>query len=757
MRRVNYGLHFPTMKLTLLLATLPLLAASAAETTGWLNWRGPLHTGASLETGLPEKCEPGSELWTYDIHGAGTPVIANGKLYAFGFYGEVGEDVREALLCLDAVTGKKLWEVRYTDYLSDVVYSRYGIGAPAIDPETGNVYLQFSNGHSVAYTGDGKLLWEHSLMEDFGRLTFPNGRSGAPAVFEHLVIFHCVTANWGGDGPAADRFYAFDKLTGELVWASTPGIVPVDSSFALPVFGKLAGHDVFYAGTGCGHVVCIDANTGKPLWRFRLSQGGVNAQVLLLGNDKIVAVHGTENTDASTAGRMVCLKMPTEYPAELVTLGKEAELWRNDEITAFSSSPTLSDGKIYSTVSTGSLLCVDAANGKTLWSEKLAPDQIHASPTFGDGKLYVPMFDGTFHILKPGAAKAERLFETKYENNLLGAPAIWAGKVYIFSKDKLHCFGSKEGKYVGVETTPKPALGEIASLQVVPAEFAIKAGESIVFKVYGLDANGRRVKEVKAESWATFIPPTAKVQSTVDATFEGSTLKAKPDAKLSAGAFKVTANGMTATTRGRIVAGYGYSADFEAIELSMKNEFDPTEAVNFPPLPWLGARLKWHVLEKDGSKVLGNRLDNILFQRTTNFFGSSDMNDYTLEGDVMTDGTRRIMSSVGFVNQRYLVTLVGNAQILEVSSNHDRLKQSVKFPIKPNTWYHLKTTVKSKPDGSGTVLAKAWPRGTDEPAEWTIETPVKHLHPKGSPAVFAFSPQSQKRVYIDNIKLTKNP
>jgi len=757
MRRVNYGLHFPTMKLTLLLATLPLLAASAAETTGWLNWRGPLHTGASLETGLPEKCEPGSELWTYDIHGAGTPVIANGKLYAFGFYGEVGEDVREALLCLDAVTGKKLWEVRYTDYLSDVVYSRYGIGAPAIDPETGNVYLQFSNGHSVAYTGDGKLLWEHSLMEDFGRLTFPNGRSGAPAVFEHLVIFHCVTANWGGDGPAADRFYAFDKLTGELVWASTPGIVPVDSSFALPVFGKLAGHDVFYAGTGCGHVVCIDANTGKPLWRFRLSQGGVNAQVLLLGNDKIVAVHGTENTDASTAGRMVCLKMPTEYPAELVTLGKEAELWRNDEITAFSSSPTLSDGKIYSTVSTGSLLCVDAANGKTLWSEKLAPDQIHASPTFGDGKLYVPMFDGTFHILKPGAAKAERLFETKYENNLLGAPAIWAGKVYVFSKDKLHCFGSKEGKYVGVETTPKPALGEIASLQVVPAEFAIKAGESIVFKVYGLDANGRRVKEVKAESWATFIPPTAKVQSTVDATFEGSTLKAKPDAKLSAGAFKVTANGMTATTRGRIVAGFGYSADFEAIELSMKNEFDPTEAVNFPPLPWLGARLKWHVLEKDGSKVLGNRLDNILFQRTTNFFGSSDMNDYTLEGDVMTDGTRRIMSSVGFVNQRYLVTLVGNAQILEVSSNHDRLKQSVKFPIKPNTWYHLKTTVKSKPDGSGTVLAKAWPRGTDEPAEWTIETPVKHLHPKGSPAVFAFSPQSQKRVYIDNIKLTKNP
>jgi outer membrane protein assembly factor BamB len=740
-----------------LILTLLLATPSFAEVTGWLNWRGPLQTGASLESGLPEKCEPGSELWTYNVKGAGTPVIADGKLYAFGFYGDAGEDVREALLCLDAITGAKLWEVRFSDYLSDVIYSRYGIGAPTVDPATGNVYLQLSNGHSVAYSGDGKLLWERSLMEDFGRLTFPNGRTGAPAIYNHLAIFHCVTANWGGEGPAADRFYAFDKLTGELVWSSTPGTTPVDSSFALPVFGKLAGRDVFFSGTGCGHVVCIDANTGKPLWRFRLSQGGVNAQVILLGDDKLIAVHGQENTDASTAGRMVCLKMPTEYPKELITLEKDAELWRNDDLTAFTSSPVLADGKIYSTIATGSLLCVDSASGKTLWSEKLAPDQIHASPTFGDGKLYVPMFEGGFFILKPGAEKPERVSDAKFNTNLLGAPAVWAGKVYLFSKEKLHCFGTKEGTFKGPASSsePAPAQGPIATLQVVPAEFVLKAGKSQEFKVYGLDANGHRVGEVKAESWETFIPPTAKVQSTVDAQFEGSTLKATPEAKLSAGAFKVTANGMSATTRGRIVAGYDYSVDFDDIELSMKNEFDESEAVNFPPLPWLGARLKWYVLEKDGSKVLANRLDNVLFQRTTNFFGASDMTGYILEGDVMTDGNRRIMSTVGFVNQRYLITLAGNNQILEVSSNHDRLKQSVKFPIKPNTWYRLKTHVKAHADGTGTVFAKAWPRDSQEPAEWTIEAPVKHVHPAGSPAVFAFSPQSQKRVFIDNIKVTK--
>jgi hypothetical protein len=73
--------------------------------------------------------------------------------------------------------------------------------------------------------------------------------------------------------------------------------------------------------------------------------------------------------------------------------------------------------------------------------------------------------------------------------------------------------------------------------------------------------------------------------------------------------------------------------------------------------------------------------------------------------------------------------------------------------VKPNAWYRLKSHVETRPDGTGTVRAKAWPRGEPEPAAWTIEVPVQHAHQRGAPAVFAFSPQSLKRVYIDNISL----
>ena len=753
---------FRTLALGLLAAT----SIASADVSGWLNWRGPNQNGTSDETDLPDSWKPGSDsqLWKYDLNGAGAPVIADGKLFIFG-YGQFGddpaEDVQETLLCLDANTGKKIWEKRFSDYISDVVYNRYGVGSPVIDPETGNVYLQTSNGRCVAFTPDGDPIWEISLIEKLARLTFPNGRTGSPAVFENLVIFHCVTANWGTTGPAQDRFYAFDKLSGDLVWYSSPGVRPVDSSYSMPVFGTLGDQAVFYAGTGCGNVVCVNARTGEPVWRFQLSQGGVNSQILLYGQDKLIALHGKENIDATSKGRLVCLKIPTEYPSEQLALDSKVEIWRNDDHIGFTSSPILVENRVYTTNFTGELIAVDADSGKTLWQDKQAPDQIHASPIYGDGKIYAPWFEGSFVITKPSDEKATVTSHADIKAGdgsgvkCLAQPTIWAGKVYLSTRDGLFCFGNKDGKFTANEPWPlKKANGPISQLQIVPAEFAIAPGQSQKFQVWGLNKSGRRLSLITDDlSWEKFIPPTAKVKAEVDATLDTrtGTVSAGADAKISAGALKVTYKGMSATTRGRIHAGSGYSEDFEAVPLKM--ESPAGEKVNFPPLAWLGARIKWYVLEKDGSKVIANRLDNVLFQRTMNFFGDPEMSDYVLSADVMTDGNRRIKSTAGLVNQRYLITLVGNQNILEVSSNHERVKSSVSFPIKANTWYSLKTHVKANADGSGEVRAKAWPKGEDEPAEWTIKVPVKRVHPKGSAGVFAFSPQAQKRVFLDNIKL----
>ena len=732
--------------------------------SGWLNWRGPHQNGVSpAKVKLPDKLDPkGPNVrWSYRVKGGGAPVIADGRVYAFGFYGET-TDVEETLICLDVKTGKKLWEHRFRDYLSDTTYNRYAIGAPVIDAETGNVYLESTCGELFAWNRDGKLLWKHSMMEEFGRLTFPNGRTGALVVDENLVITDGITANWGTDGPAMNRFYAFDKRTGELVWYSTPGTKPIDSTFATPVYGNLGDQRVFYQGTGCGNIVCVNARTGEPVWRFLFSGSGVNADVILAAPDKLIAIHGKENIDSTHHGRLVALRIPTEYPKgqKPVVLGKEAEIWRNDDFISFSSSPILVDNRIYSTIATGSLVCADATTGKTLWSEKLAPDQLHASPAYADGKMYVPMLNGTVHVLDVSGDKPRTLSVNEMGAPCLGAPAFYGDAVFIFTKEALYCFGPKASSASVEPSKPvaatKLSTDPITRIQVVPAEFVVVPGESVKFTVWGIDATGRRVRKLDREvKLQKFIPPTALVKSEVDCTIEGNVLKTTAASKISAGAFKATWNNLSATARGRIVAGPGYQENFDAMPLGQKSQFG--EDVGFPPLPWLGARVKWHVLDKDGSKVAANRLDVILFQRTMNFIGKPGEKNYTLEADVMTDGTRRIMSTVGLVNQRYCIAMTGNSRILEVTSNHERVKESVPFDVHPNVWYHLKTRVDHDASGPGGVVrAKLWERGKPEPDKWTIEVKQKHLHEEGAPGIFAFSPQSQKRVFIDNLSLTAN-
>ncbi len=726
----------------------------------WLHWRGPAGTGVSEQTGLPEDLNK-SLLWTYEIQGGGVPVIAGGKAYQFGYYG-VEDELQEALVCFDAASGKVLWDRRHSDFVSDIVYNRYGVGAACVDPATGNVYFQTSPGLLIGYDSDGNQLWRRSLMEEFARLTFPNGRTGGPCVDGNLVIIHAITANWGKQGPARDRFYAFDKSTGDLVWSSTPGITPKDSSFSPLTFEDLPdGRRVFYSGTGCGHVVCIDARTGQALWRFQMSYGGVNAGVVI-HKDTVIAIHGKENVDSSVIGRMVAIRKPEKLPAvgeDIKLLGKDDEVWRNNSMESFTSTPVYNNGRLYTTIKRGELVCVDADSGEDIWVLKLAPDQVHASPTLADGKLFVPMFDGKVSVVSDEGESGKIISHTELDGACLAAPAVAHGRVFVQTKKRLYCFGSDASApaFVAQPLGGFSGKGKAVSLQVVPAEFALKSGTSQAFKVFALDRAGKRIEEVKdGMTWEKWIPPTAKVQSVVDADIsENGVLSAKTGAKLSAGALRVTREGLHGVTRGRILQDLPYEVDFEN-GIDLKNTSSDGIAFSYPPLAWLGARMRWQVQKIGDNHLAGNTLDRVLFQRAINFVGHKDMSNYTMLADVMTDGDRRIKSNVGLINQRYVFALIGNSQKLEIFSNYDRFRHSAPFPVKTNTWYRLKTRVDLLADGTGMVRAKAWEKGVAEPATWTLEVPHAVPHRNGAPGVYAMSPQSKKKVYFDNLLITYN-
>jgi outer membrane protein assembly factor BamB len=740
-----------------------------ADIQGWLSWRGPEGTGVSRETGLPNTWKLGGagDLWSMKVSGGGTPIIAGNKVYALGYEG-IGADLQEVLFCADAETGKRLWERRFSDYLSDITYDRYAIGSPCVDAETGNVYALTSAGVFACFTADGKPVFQIPMMETLGRLTFTNGRTGGPIIEGDLVIVRGITSNWGADGAAMDRLYAFDKKTGKLVWSCSPGIAPKDNTFGRPIFGWREGKRVFYSGAGDGSLICVNARTGETLWRYPISAGGMNATTVLY-KDILIGIHADENLDSSNAGRMTAVKVlskptPSEPGAGPPTLNKTAEAWRNDDLAAISSSPVLVGNLLYQTDKTGHLACVNAETGKILWKMKLAPDQLHASPLYADGKLYVPFQNGLFYIIKPSATGGQVLSKVQLAGRCIGAPSAYNGKVYVFSTERLYCFGKKgsnPGVAKPVAPEPAPRKGPTVALQIVPSEVVLRPNEKASFTVRGIDANGfvTETFPASAAKWEKFIPPTARVKSEMDGAFDATgvlTAGAKP----SAGAFMATIGTFKGTIRGRVLPAMPYKEDFEAF---VPTELDPLAPAElnvkfaYPPLPWIGARFKFDVRElEDGNKVFAKTLDNIFFQRATVFFGHPDEKNYTLEADVMSDGNKRTMSSVGLVNQRYYIVLNGNAQELEINSNQERIKAVVPFKMQSKTWYRMKTRVDIQPGGSGIVRAKVWKKADPEPAAWTIEVTHKSAHTQGAPGLFAFSPQSLFKVYIDNLTVTPN-
>lgn len=750
---------------------------AAAERGNWPNWRGPLQNGTSLEE-YEEWSFDAKPDWTWEVPGAGTPVIYEGHVYSFGFRRYSNTDVREYLAALDEATGEVLWEKEFVDFISDTVYNRYAVGSPTVDEETKNVYLMLANGLFSCFTREGELLWQYSMMERFGQLTFPNGRAGCPVIEGDLVIARGITAYWGAQGPPRDRFLAFDKRTGDLVWDSTPGVGPpmlADSSFSTPVFETRGGRRVFYVGLGCGNVACINALNGAPLWRYQAAKGGINCSPVLHG-DKLIYINDKVNVHSTTNGGMVALKLPADLDntggvldavqGGAPEISRDAELWRND-LAMFTSSPVLLGDRVYQVTITGELACVDANSGEVLWTEKLGPDQIHASPLEVDGLLFIPIHEGSLYVVKPADQGAQIVHKIDYNEDketdgtelCLGSPAVCNGRVYVHTTNRLYSYKLNiSGDIVYGEAPPviQPAAQAPVAIQAIPSDVVIGPGDEASFKLRSVDKNGVVTGEIASASWEKFVPPTAKVKSEMDADFnDKGVLVARNDSKISAGAFKATTDDLSGTIRGRLLPKLPFTEDFESYDLAVDH---PADGVKFayPPLPWIGARFKWEIRELEGNKVFAKTLDNLILQRALTFIGDPNLSNYTLQADVMTDGNRRIKSVVGLLNQRYNISLVGNTNILEVSSNFERLAKSVPFPISANQWYTLKTRVDVDKDGNGVIRAKAWAKGEAEPDAWTIEVNHENAHKEGAPGLFGFAPQSQKRVFVDNVRITAN-
>jgi outer membrane protein assembly factor BamB len=744
----------------------------------WSFWRGPEQTGVSRERDLPEKwslspkVKDNNLIFAANYGSLAAPVVQDNQVYLLGKTGS-GPTQQECVRAFDADTGKLLWEHKYNVWHTDIVEDRLAFTNMVGDPETGNVYAHLTAGQFVCFSKSGKILWRHSLTEEYGRLSGYGGRITSPIVDEDKVILSMINGSWGELTVGMTRMVAFDKKTGNVIWWASGGYRVKDTYSSAPVVAVIAGQRLILTGGGDGCIHAFKVRTGEKVWSYKFEDGGgaVNCSPVVHGN-KIWIGHGEENVGNGTQGRVICLD------GGEVKDGEPKLLWKHDGVKVKFASPILNDGLLYVCDEAGKLYCFDAdKGGDPLWAYQYGTNT-KGSPVLADGKIYVSEVDKQFHILKDNGRKEPTpLHKYRFRGKgivpveLHGSPAVVNGRVYFTTTEQLICIGKKDHK-APPDPIP-PAIsepngkGDAALLQIVPADVMLKPGESVDLKAFAYDSHGRRLGEVKVE-WEKggmlapvypigITPPKTKSGKppAIAGTLDGAKFTA---AKAPNGQFgRVVAHSgkLTGFARIRVVPVLPYVMDFQKVP------------VGRTPAAWVNTMGKFAVVKgPDGKLALRKRNDNAAppVARVNAYIGDPDMSDYTVETEFYGTKVRdKDMPDIGVGANRYVLFVIGNDQELRLGSwdAQKRIEKKQPFEWKPNTWYRLKITA-TVADGKGIVKGKIWARDQKEPDKWTIEIEDPTPNIKGAPIIYGFPngtinvENPGPEIYYSYVKITPN-
>src|SRR5688500_13545772 len=122
-------------------SVLLLLLLLVCRGEDWPQWRGPHFNGASNGKGLPDKFSKESAKWSVDLPGPGaaTPVVVGNRVFVSST--DASAQTLQAM-CLDADSGKVLWNNKAGDGIRRDDRSNFAAPSPVADKEY--VYFFYS-------------------------------------------------------------------------------------------------------------------------------------------------------------------------------------------------------------------------------------------------------------------------------------------------------------------------------------------------------------------------------------------------------------------------------------------------------------------------------------------------------------------------------------------------------------------------------------------------------------------------------------
>lgn len=287
----------------------------------------------------------GRVAWTYKAGRMykGSICIYDNKIYA--------PNVDDRLRCIDASTGRLIWAHNTGRDLDS---------SPCV--VDGRLYIAGENGHARCLDPQtGKLIWK-TFVGGIGPGTVngSNGSETSPAIADGDLY----TANYFG------HLYSIDTKTGKVNWRTNTGD---DTDASVVVQGEFI---YACAEEKSSYLFCFERERGKEIWRYGGNRGGYWSTPAIVENR--IYVGGQD-------GNLHCVDART---------GKG--IWKYKTRAAIWSSPCVVDGKVVFGSRDAHLYTIDADTGTGI-SRNRVDGRIISSPCIVDGNIWVGTATGYFY------------------------------------------------------------------------------------------------------------------------------------------------------------------------------------------------------------------------------------------------------------------------------------------------------------------------------------------------------------------------
>jgi outer membrane protein assembly factor BamB len=330
------------------------------------------------------------------------------------------------LVCLDASTGKPLWEqtakqAKPTFHIHPS--NSYASETPATDGE--RVIASFGMAGLFCYDFDGNQLW----TKEFG--VYPTqmgwGTGSSPVVHDGRVFVQY-------DNDAESFLIALDAKTGDEIWR-----VPRDerSNWATPFVWKNRQRTELIVAGG-SKMRSYDPATGAELWT--MSASGRTASTPI-GDEDLLYIDSYERM----TGRMgILAAIKPGASGDISLKGKETT---NDSVawsTKLSgyrvASPALCGGCLYAFEQNGGIMhCFDAKTGARHYRQRLPEAAgVMSSPLASGENVYVLDHEGRTVILAAGP-EMKVVATNPLDDLFWSSPAAANGRLFLRGATSLYC------------------------------------------------------------------------------------------------------------------------------------------------------------------------------------------------------------------------------------------------------------------------------------------------------------------------------